>query len=340
MTRRAARRGLLLGLLFAVATAVMLRPTPSRISDGMPQNLGDSVLITWVMHWGAHALTTDPLSYFNGNVFWPAGNTLAYSDLLLPFVPVYGLFFAVTGNWPLATNLTVLTMFGLALTSTYLLGRRVLGSTAGSVLAALAFTFTGFHLSEWGHIQLHTIGLLPLAAYFAIRFLDERSWWLAAATGATTAATMLAAVYYGLLWFIALAVLFVGYAAAKRFRPGPRFVGGALVIGLVAVTMLGPALYKYAQQGEERGYEEYRGLKARDLITPAFGSYLWESRFTFEGAPALQEHGLYPGVTVAVLAVGGAVATASRRRHRPLGDRTAPVRHPGEDASPDARLHL
>jgi hypothetical protein len=44
--------------VFALATAVMLRPAPSTISESMPQNLGDSVLITWIMHWGAHALTT------------------------------------------------------------------------------------------------------------------------------------------------------------------------------------------------------------------------------------------------------------------------------------------
>ena len=335
MTGRRALRVALLAAVFAVVTAAMLRPWPSKIGDGMPQNLGDSVLITWILHWGAHALRTDPVHYFNGNVFWPAGNTLAYSDLLLPFVPVYGVSFGLTGNWPLSTNLTVLSMYGLSLTATYLLARRLIGSTPGSILAAFAFTFTGFHLSEWGHIQIDTLGLLPLSAYFAIRFLDERTWWTAVATGVATASTLLAAVYFGLLWFVALAVLVAGYAAAKRFRPGRRFVAGWAVAAVVAVVLMAPALYKYAAQGERRGFEDYRGLKARDLVTPAYGSYLWKSDFTFDGAPALQEHGLYPGISVAVLAaVGAGVAARSRR---PTDGSTQPEEAP---LSPDARLHL
>jgi hypothetical protein len=339
-------RGLLVTAVFVAATALMLRPWLGSIGDDMPQNLGDSVLITWIMHWGVHALTTDPIHYFHGNVFWPAGNTLAYSDLMLPFVPVYGLFWLLTGNWPLTTNLTLLTMFGLSLGSTYLLARRLSGGLAASVLAALAFTFTGFHLSEWGHLQLHTLGLLPLAVYLVVRFLDERTWWTAAALGVVSASTMLAAVYYGLLWYLALAILFGGYALAKRLRPGRRFVAGSVVVVAISVVLLGPALAKYAAQGERRGYEDYRGLKARDLVTPSINSYVWKSRFTFEeaGYPALQEHGIYPGVTVVALGVTGAVLDRRRRRRRSDEDENdgvdADVRPPDDEAiSPDAPLH-
>lgn len=338
MRQRSLAKGGALAAFFAAATVGMLRPWPGKISEGMPQNLGDSVLITWIMHWGAHILTSDPRRYFHGNNFWPAGNTLAYSDLLLPFVPVYGVFFSLTGNWPLSTNLTVLVMFGLALGATYLLAQRLIGSTIGSIVAAVAFTFTGFHLSEWGHIQLHTIGLLPLSAYFTIRFLDERTWWTAVATGVLTASTLLAAVYYGLLWFVGLGVFFAGYLVAKRFRPGRRFFAGAAVAGLVAAVLMGPALYKYAQQGERRGYEEYRGLKARDLVTPAHGSYVWKSTFTFEGHPELQEHGLYPGFSVVALAGIGTVVAVRRRGHRSGDDTGGTEAEP--PISPDARLHL
>lgn len=354
MKRRTALRGATVAAVFVAATIVMLRPAPAKISQSMPQNLGDSVLITWIMHWGFRALTTDPLHYFNGNVFWPAGNTLAYSDLLLPFVPVYGLFFTVTGNWPLSTNLTVLTMVGLCLVSTYLLARRLVGSPAASVVAALAFTFTGFHLSEWGHIQLNTLGLLSLAAYFVVRFLDERRWWTAVAAGVATASTMLAAVYYGVLWFLAVGLILGGYVVAKRFRPGPRFVRGAAVLGLVTLVLTGPALLRYAQQGERRGYEDYRGLKARDLVTPAVNSYVWKDYFTYDGYPALQEHGLYPGFTVVGLGAVGIVSLVRRRRQRDVGgvgsdggdsadgatEQTPALADPGRPLSPDATLHL
>lgn len=311
----------------------MVRPWPSRIGSGMPQNLGDSVLITWILHWGVHALTTNPQSYFHGNIFWPNANTLAYSDLLAPFVPVYGLFFGLSRDWPLALNLTILVMFGLSLVATYLLGRRLIGSTPGAVLAAFAYTFTGFHLSEWGHVQLQTLGLLPLSAYFVVRFLDQRRWWLAVASGVSTGSTMLAAVYYGLIWLVVLGILLVGYVVARRLHPGPRFLRGVLVIGAVALTLMSPALVKYAEHAEERGYEEDLGLKARDLIMPAHGSYVWNAVFTFDGTPALQEHGLYPGVTVVGLGLLGGRRLA-RRRVPEVDDDLA------QDRSPHARLHL
>jgi hypothetical protein len=116
-----------------------------------------------------------------------------------------------------------------------------------------------------------------------------------------------------------------------RFRPGRRFIAGTALMGAVALALLAPALAKYAEQGERRGYEDYRGMKARDLVTPSVGSYLWKGHFTFEGVPALQEHALYPGVTVVALAAAGAVATA---RRRPGRSELEPPR------SPDARLHL
>ena len=285
------------------------------------------------MHWGTHALTTNPQSYFHGNIFWPNGNTLAYSDLLAPFVPVYGLFFALSRDWPLALNLTILVMFALSLVATYLLVRRLIGSTSGAILAAFAYSFTGFHLSEWGHVQLQTLGLLPLSAYFVVRFLDERRWWLAAAAGASTASTMLAAVYYGIIWLLVLGILLVGYALAKRLHPGPRFLRGVLVLGAVALALMSPALVKYAAHAEERGYEEDLGLKARDLIMPAHGSYLWNAVFTFDGRPALQEHGLYPGITVVGLGLLGA-RTVVRRRDAEV-DHDLP-----QGGSADARLHL
>ena len=64
-------------------------------------------------------------------------------------------------------------------------------------------------------------------------------------------------------------------------------------------------------------------------MTPAFGSYLWRDHFTFEDIPASQEHGLYPGISVALL---GAVGIATWRRRRDTARADAP--------GPSTRLHL
>src|SRR5260370_21605996 len=39
--------------------------------------------IIWRLAWVAHALITDPGHLFDGNIFYPARNTLAFSDAMM-----------------------------------------------------------------------------------------------------------------------------------------------------------------------------------------------------------------------------------------------------------------
>ena len=44
---------------------------------------GDAQLNEWIIAWVAHQLPRDPLHLFEGNIFYPAHNTLAYSEPLI-----------------------------------------------------------------------------------------------------------------------------------------------------------------------------------------------------------------------------------------------------------------
>src|SRR5882757_1567878 len=69
------RRGLVFAI-FAVATALMLRRTPSELATRLPGDLGDSVEVIWILRWTSHAMITNPLHLFDANIFWPLSNTL------------------------------------------------------------------------------------------------------------------------------------------------------------------------------------------------------------------------------------------------------------------------
>src|SRR4029077_19574764 len=117
----------LLGLLFVSTVLLMRRPTPHRIFHTLPNNTGDSALVAWIMSWDVHALLTHPLQLFNAPIFWPRSLTLAYSDLLLPAAPIYGVLHTVTGSSVAALNLTNLLLMVFTQATTYALTKRIPG---------------------------------------------------------------------------------------------------------------------------------------------------------------------------------------------------------------------
>lgn len=94
-------------LLLIGATWGFLWPFSRRPWSGLA-SWGDPVQQYWSMAWAVHALRTDPLQLWNGNIFYPYPNTLAYADHLLgatiPVLPVI----LITGNLVLAFNLAVI----------------------------------------------------------------------------------------------------------------------------------------------------------------------------------------------------------------------------------------
>ena len=80
-----------LGSIFVLTVIVMRAPTPDRVFHTLPANTGDPALVAWIMSWDVHALVTHPLHLFDAPIFWPRTLTLAYSDLMLPAAPFYGL---------------------------------------------------------------------------------------------------------------------------------------------------------------------------------------------------------------------------------------------------------
>src|SRR4029077_8250033 len=128
--------------------------------------------------------------------------TLAYSDLMLPAAPIYGLLLVLTSSSVAAINLLVLLMMVGTQVTTYLLAKRLTGRDDAAVLAAIAFTFSGYALGHWGHPQLQTLGLLPLGFLLLFRLLDVPTTGRAVACGVVTAALALGAQYYGLLFAV------------------------------------------------------------------------------------------------------------------------------------------
>ena len=291
-------------------------PALTRIATHTPGDYGDAYFYQWLLRWDVHALLSSPLDVFDTNIFWPTQDTLVYSDTLLPVAPVAGALEAVFGR-VVTFNLLYLGTWVGSLAAAYLLARRLIGDATASVLAAMIFTFSAVRLQHYVHFQLLFAGLIPLAVWLLLRFLDQRAWRDALGLGVVVGASVLITAYSALVIAAAMAAMVGGWLVFVRFRPGPRLVSGLLLAAAVAAAIAGPAVWKYRAYRDvlHRDYREAIAAKPGDLLAPALGSYLygpldrWATRTNRDG-----EHRLFPGLAAVALGGVGAVSLWRRRR--------------------------
>lgn len=314
-----------LALLFVALTVAMLGPTPRELTDTLPNDLGDPALVVWILSWGWHSLTTDPLAVLDAPIFWDHPNALAFSDPLLPLAVPHGVLAAVTGNAVLAANLLGLGLVVLNLAATFTLGRRVLGRGDAALVAALIAAFNPYTLGQQSHLQLQTMGVIPLA-FLALFVLFERErpvhgLWLGLASVTIT----LNALYYGALWFVVLGLIVAVEVVRRRGRLSRGLWMGLGLAAGVSALVLGPLALAYRavshQHGGQRGYQPTNALLPRDLLTVARGNRLWGTSLDDLGSLRIPgDHAFFMGLTAYVLGLIGVVVVAAglwrRWRHR------------------------
>ena len=313
------RRRLLVGTLFVALVLLMIRPTPGSLGEPFV-DLGDPLLLRWSLSWSAHTILRDPLHLFDANIFWPHGSTLAYTDSLLVLVPPFLLLRVLGASQGVAFNLVVLGLFVVALAGTYSLVRWLTGRTELGIIAAVAFTFGGYSLAHISHAQLLLLGLFPVGFLRLFRLLEERRASNAVLFGLVNVAVLLGALYYAAIYAVCVVVIVGGYLLAQKLRPGAGLLRGLLIAGAVTLLAL-PFLLPYFSLGKTRPLVPEFGLKPADVVTPAFGSYLYGGLDANAATrTARVEHTFFPGFAVLALAVVGLIAvgviTVTLRRRR------------------------
>ena len=100
-----------------------------------PKPAPDTLLHSWILAWDVHALTTDPLHLYEGNVYFPFPLSLTYSDSMLSGALMVAPLLLVTGNAVLAHNVLTLAALLIAALGMYLLGRSLTGDDTAGVVA-------------------------------------------------------------------------------------------------------------------------------------------------------------------------------------------------------------
>jgi hypothetical protein len=132
----------------------------------------DLRLLVWVLAWDAHALATKPWSLFHANAFHPAPLSLAYSEHLLGYVPIFAPVYWLTHNPIFATNVLVLLLFALRGLAMFVFARLFVPSPA-AVLAGGLYAFPAAAKLDVAMFHVQGFFYLPLALFFTARWLER-----------------------------------------------------------------------------------------------------------------------------------------------------------------------
>jgi hypothetical protein len=304
-------------VLLAVVHTWPLALHPGRYSRN---DNADTQLNEWILAWIAHQLPRAPRHLFEGNIFYPAHDALAFSEPLI--VPaLMGAPIAWAGGSPvLVYNLVLLAGFALTAFATFLLVERWTGSWIAGLLSGSAFAFNTHTLTRLAHVQgIHIYGL-PLALLAADQLFRDGS-----RKAATILVAALALAAYTSGYLIVFAVVMVALAAAvfasdwvRRWRQVvPGLAGAAVAAALVLLPIYLPYRRAARDQHMVRTLDIVKDYSATPMGYLAAAGRIhfstWSGRFFKDPVDSF-----FPGVTILVL---GTLALALARRESVLGRR-------------------
>jgi len=294
------------------------------LGSAVPGDLGDPLLQSWQLAWGAHGLLTSPLHVFDANTFAPLTRSLSFSDSLLGYAP-----FGLVGSGASAAvaryNVVFLLAHALAFAGMYVLVRQLGTGRTAAVVAGAAFAFSPFRLAQVSHLQTLSSAGIPLALAMLARghgitlrrVTPDRApprpaWalagWLTAAWQVSLGFGLGLQTVYLLLLLVAVGVL---VSAVRRSRPPGRLVlasglGLAIFLGVGAAMAVpyGRTVTAHPEARRDLAQVAFFSPPLRALITAPPESRLWGERTAplREGMSWRFEQTLAPGLAVTVLA--------------------------------------
>jgi hypothetical protein len=264
---------------------------------------------------------------FDAPIFFPAPNTLAYSDhLLLQAIGVWPLY-ALTHDLVFCYNVVLIASLALAALAMHLLARTLTGSEPAAYVAGLIFGFAPYHFTHLLHIQLQALYFLPLSFLFLHRLFVANRWTDTVGLGIVAGLQTISSVYYGLIGAIGLVCAAVLLILLTRRLTDWRLLRRGIAAVALALLIAAPWTIPYLRVANEAGggrtlYEASNSSAVLSSFLQApetnllYGRTGWlrpggASHLPFKEGP---EQGLFLGfVALALAAVGAFAAPRSLR---------------------------
>jgi hypothetical protein len=313
---------ILVGAFFTALALLKTYPLIRHFGTQPPGGLADPVLVTWILAWDVHALTTDPLNFFNANIFYPVQNTLALSEHMIAVVPIFAPAYLLTGNPIFAYNMVFFLAFIFSGLTMFLLVHHWTENFWAALLSGCLFGFAPIRFAELSHLQLANFYWAPLVFLFLDRFVWSRRWADLAWFAVFYWLQVLASLYLG--WFITIGVGVYVFYHIIRIDRGlldramiPRYA--AFIVGSLIVLLPFHLPYYAIQQqwGFSTDLKECIYWAADPVLNYLSPPYLFnnaylslvQSYFPRLYNPTNQEM-LFPGLVLGFLAVLGSLSVA------------------------------
>ena len=157
----------------------------------------DPLFSMWRLAWVAHALVTDPRHLFDGNIFYPARNTLAFSDAMMVEALLAAPLFWLGVSPVLIYNILLLGGIAASGVAMFVLARHLLGGDGPAVVSAAIFTMAPYRIEHYMHLELQWAMWVPLTLWAIHRAIEERSWRHGMLGGLFLWLQILSSIYYG-----------------------------------------------------------------------------------------------------------------------------------------------
>ena len=316
------RQAWIVAVVLVVALAIVhtwpLALHPATLSSN---DNADSELNEWILAWVQHTLPRAPLRLFQANIFYPANDSLAFSEPLI--VPaILGAPIAWLGGSPvLVFNLLMITGFALSALAGYALMFAWTGNRTAALLTGSAFAFNTHTLTRLPHVQaLHIYGL-PLALVAVDRLISfgrTRDAWLIAIWITVLAYTSGYLLVFGVVLFGVAIIARAPEWLAQARSLAPRFTLACLAAAVAIVPLSLPYQRAANEQGMIRSLAAVTDYSATPAGYLAASSRVhlatWSASFFKDPV-----NSFFPGFLVIALAIAALVGirrmdTTSRRR--------------------------
>ncbi len=274
------------------------------------RDLIDTLFQAWTIDWVQYAVEHGHNPY-NANIFLPQHTTLAYSDTLIgvavPTLPLRWLGMSPIG----VLNVTLLLGFALSAAAAYLFVRMVTGSRLAAAVGGAGYAFGPFGALAARHVHVAMRPGVPLAAAAA--------WWLAdrarARERVVLPAVALVAVvawsgtvsFYPAVFAIVTAAVVLLVRCASLGRRGIVAAGGALAASAGSLILLAiPNLQVAARDPSYHFSLAAFGPGDANFFRAEPGLVVWGHILGLTSSDTLR-NGVFPGVTLVLLALVGAV---------------------------------
>ena len=288
-------------------TAALTYPLVVKIDRVGRVNTDDGRYALWNVAWVADALIVHPATLFDANIFYPAHNTLAFSEANIGAgtvaLPAWGL----TGNPYLAYNTVVFFAFAMGAAGAYYLVRHLSGSREAAAVGAVLFAFCPFIFARTAHIQLLMSFGLPFSLLAFHRLVAQPGVGRAVTLGVLLWVQALSCAYYGIFAGLIVGLGTVVFAVTRGLWTSPRYWLCIALAAAVALGLTAPFFLPYVQvqqAGFARTIDEAREYSANGgawLASAAWAHRWWLPRI--EGFSEV----LFPGVLATALGLAGLV---------------------------------